>query len=107
MLFEETKKNAEKNDNIIIPPKNFHCDFEKGISNAAKKVFPDINIKYCSCHYKRALEIKKKINYVVKEVENNTDLYIHYKFISNFLFINPEYINDIYNKIKSECLEHK
>ncbi|KAG4090613.1 hypothetical protein H8356DRAFT_1409886 [Neocallimastix lanati (nom. inval.)] len=26
---------------------NFHCDFEQGISNAAKKVFPNINIKYC------------------------------------------------------------
>jgi len=26
-------------------------------------------------------------------------------FISNFPFIKPEYINDIYNKIKSECLE--
>jgi len=35
VLFEEIKKNAEKNNNIIIPPKNFHCDFEKGISNAA------------------------------------------------------------------------
>ena len=61
VLFEEIKKNAEKNNNIIIPPKNFHCDFEKGISNAFKKVFPDINIKYSSRHYKRVLEIKKKI----------------------------------------------
>ncbi|KAL6613702.1 hypothetical protein U3516DRAFT_867550, partial [Neocallimastix sp. 'constans'] len=31
----------------------------------------------------------------------------HYKFISNFPFINFEYINDIYNKIKSECLEQR
>ncbi|KAG4092837.1 hypothetical protein H8356DRAFT_1081869 [Neocallimastix lanati (nom. inval.)] len=28
-------------------------------------------------------------------------------FISNFPFINFEYINDIYNKIKSECLEQR
>ncbi|KAL6599643.1 hypothetical protein U3516DRAFT_762587 [Neocallimastix sp. 'constans'] len=38
-------------------------NFEKGISNTSKKVFPDINIKYCTWHYKRALkilEIKKK-----------------------------------------------
>ncbi|KAL6592323.1 hypothetical protein U3516DRAFT_517409, partial [Neocallimastix sp. 'constans'] len=85
----------------------FHCDFEKDISNAAKKVFPDINIKYRIWHYKRALEIKEKNKLCLKEVENNINLDIHYKFISNFPFINPEYINDIYNKIKSECFEYK
>ncbi|KAG4086324.1 hypothetical protein H8356DRAFT_1434641 [Neocallimastix lanati (nom. inval.)] len=53
---------------VIITSKIIHCDFEKGISNAAKKkVFPDLNIKY---------------------------LYL------KFPFINPEYINDINNKIK-------
>jgi len=53
VLVEEIKKNAKKNNNIIITPKNFHCDFEKDISNTAKKVFPDINIKYCTWHYKK------------------------------------------------------
>ncbi|KAL6632239.1 hypothetical protein U3516DRAFT_871981 [Neocallimastix sp. 'constans'] len=38
VLVEEIKKNAKKNNNIIITPKNFHCDFEKDISNTAKKV---------------------------------------------------------------------
>jgi len=32
---------------IVISPINFHCDFEKGISNIAKNFFPYINIKYC------------------------------------------------------------
>ncbi|KAL6611678.1 hypothetical protein U3516DRAFT_753568 [Neocallimastix sp. 'constans'] len=31
---------------IVISPINFHCYFEKGISNKAKKIFPYINIKY-------------------------------------------------------------
>jgi len=58
VLFEEIKKNAKKNNNTVITPKIFHCDFEKDISNTAKKkVFPDINIK--TWRYKRALEIKK------------------------------------------------
>ena len=36
LLFEELKKNASKyNNNIIVTPKILHCDFEKGISNAA------------------------------------------------------------------------
>ncbi|ORX76416.1 hypothetical protein BCR32DRAFT_284175 [Anaeromyces robustus] len=48
----------------------FHCDFEKAISNAIKKTFPNLNIRYS---------------------------------ILNFPFINPDYIFDIYNKIKREC----
>ncbi|KAG4094982.1 hypothetical protein H8356DRAFT_1399656, partial [Neocallimastix lanati (nom. inval.)] len=40
------------------------------------------------------------------EVENNNDLYIYYKYISNFPLINSKYINYIYDKIKSECHEH-
>ncbi|ORX64275.1 hypothetical protein BCR32DRAFT_251198 [Anaeromyces robustus] len=116
ILFEEITKNVIKyNNNIEITPKNFHCDFEKGISNAVKKTFPDINIKYCIWHYKRSLEINKNA-LCYKEVEDNNILYIYYKAISNLLFINPEfiisnccnnplheYIFDIYNKIKSSC----
>ena len=40
-LFKEIKKkNANKfNNSIVISPINFHCNFEKGISNATKKIF--------------------------------------------------------------------
>jgi len=37
VLFEEIKKNAKKNNNTVITPKIFHYDFEKDISNTAKK----------------------------------------------------------------------
>ncbi|KAG4091882.1 hypothetical protein H8356DRAFT_1278659 [Neocallimastix lanati (nom. inval.)] len=68
LLFEELKKNASKyNNNIIVTPKILNCDFEKGIPNAAIKIFPNITIKYS---------------------------------ITNFPFINPEYLFDIYNYIK-------
>ncbi|ORX73428.1 hypothetical protein BCR32DRAFT_285656 [Anaeromyces robustus] len=89
-LFEEINKNLKKySNNIIITPKHFHCDFEKVISNAIKKTFPNINIRYCVWHYKRSLEINKnKLS------------------ISNFPFINPNYIFDIHNKIKRECQEN-
>ncbi|ORX76137.1 hypothetical protein BCR32DRAFT_304110 [Anaeromyces robustus] len=91
--------------NNEITPKYFHCDFEKAISNAAEKVFPNINIKYCIWHYKRAL--KNKFNKLCsKEVISNNDLNNDYKHISNFPFINPDYIYDIYNRIKSKCKEH-
>jgi len=60
-LFNVLKNNAIKfSNNIDISPNNFHCDFEKGISNAAKIIFPNIHIKYCVWHFKRSLEIQKK-----------------------------------------------
>jgi len=79
-----------------------HCDFEQGISNASKKVFPNINIKYCVWHYKKSLENQKNI-LCYHEVKNNYDLYIYYKAISNLPFINPNYIFDIYIIIKRIC----
>ena len=48
------------NNNIIIEPKNLHCDFERGISKVAKTIFPNSNIKYCIWHYNKSLEIKIK-----------------------------------------------
>ncbi|KAG4091126.1 hypothetical protein H8356DRAFT_1295278 [Neocallimastix lanati (nom. inval.)] len=72
-LFKEIKKNANKfRSNTLITTINFHCDFEQGISNAAKKVFPNINIKYCVWHYKRSLEKQKNI-LCYHEVKNNND----------------------------------
>ena len=103
LLFEELKKNAIKyNNNIIITPKILHCDFEKGLSNTTIKIFPNITIKYCVWHYKRSFEVQKnKLCY--NEVENNHKIYLLYKAITNFPFINPEYIFDIYNYIKIIC----
>ncbi|ORX76575.1 hypothetical protein BCR32DRAFT_303757 [Anaeromyces robustus] len=103
LLFEELKKNASKyNNNIIITPKILHCDFEKGISNAAIKIFPNITIKYCVWHYKRSLKIQK-YKLCHNEVEHNHNIYLFYKAVTNFPFINPEYIFDIYNYIKIIC----
>ncbi|ORX66089.1 hypothetical protein BCR32DRAFT_250539 [Anaeromyces robustus] len=51
---------------------------------------------------KISLEINKNA-LCYKEVEDNNILYIYYKAISNLPFINPEYIFNIYNKIKSSC----
>ena len=68
-----------------------HCDFEKSISNASITIFHNITIKYCVWHYKRSLEVQKnKLCY--NEVENNHKIYLLYKAITNFPFINPEYI---------------
>jgi len=99
VLLKEINKNACKyNNNIIISPIKFHCDFERGISNAAKKIFPNIKIRLCIWHFKRALETN-----LCNEIKYGTDLYEEYKAISNFPFINPEYIAEVFFKIKNEC----
>ncbi|KAG4104447.1 hypothetical protein H8356DRAFT_1369830 [Neocallimastix lanati (nom. inval.)] len=103
LLFEELKKNESNyNNNIIVIPKILNCDFEKSISNASIKIFHNITIKYCVWHYKRSFEVQKnKLCY--NEVENHHKIYLLYKAITNFPFINPEYIFDIYNYIKIIC----
>ena len=58
--LKKKKRNTNKfRSNTLITTINFHCDFEQGISNAAKKVFPNINIKYCVWHYKKQKIIRK------------------------------------------------
>ncbi|KAG4108109.1 hypothetical protein H8356DRAFT_1268249 [Neocallimastix lanati (nom. inval.)] len=91
ILFNEIKKNIIKyNSNINFSEKIFHCNFEKGISNAVENIFPNINIKYCIWHYKRLLMTK-----------------INKLSISNLCFINIEYIPDIFNKIKNTCKRYE
>ncbi|OUM58212.1 hypothetical protein PIROE2DRAFT_16586 [Piromyces sp. E2] len=102
-MFYTTSISILKNKQLdTYEPINSHCDFEIGISNAAKKVFPNINIKYYFWHYKRSLE-KQKNELCYNEVENNNNLKTYYKAILNFPFINPEYIFDICMNIEIEC----
>ncbi|KAG4088992.1 hypothetical protein H8356DRAFT_1432362 [Neocallimastix lanati (nom. inval.)] len=102
-LIKEIKKNANKfRNNTLITTINFHCDFEQGISNAAKKVFPNINIKYCVWHYKRSLEKQKNI-LCYHEVKNNNDYnnflqfleYFNKNYLLNYNFNNWNYYENI------------
>ena len=106
-LLEEIKKNSNKyNNGIEASPKIFHCDFERAISNAVINIFPNANIKYCVFHYKNTLE-KQLIKLCGNNILNNADICTHFNDIMNLPFINPEYIYDIYNKIKNECQEKR
>ena len=48
-----------------------------------KKVFPNINIKYCVWHYKRSLEKQKNI-LCYHEVKNNNDVYFIIKLFRTY-----------------------
>ncbi|KAG4089387.1 hypothetical protein H8356DRAFT_1432094 [Neocallimastix lanati (nom. inval.)] len=100
-LFKEIKKNSNKfRSNTLITTINFHCDFEQGISNAAKKVFPNINIKYCVWHYKRSLEKQKNIIIATNEIEI---LIENYKIKEINLFYNGYNRNELV-KLWKGCL---
>jgi len=72
-----------------------------------KTIFPNTNIKYCICHYKKSLEIKKKKNKLCyNEVKYYNNIFIYYKVISNLPFIYPEYIFDIYIIIKIKSIKN-
>jgi len=60
-------------------PINIHCNFEKGMSNTAKKkifFFPNISIKYCIWHYQRSLEKQKQNKLCYNERNNNNNIFI-------------------------------
>ncbi|KAL6622272.1 hypothetical protein U3516DRAFT_744472 [Neocallimastix sp. 'constans'] len=46
-------------NNTLITPKNFHCDFEKGIFDVTEKLFPNINIRYLSNLHDFSLWVKR------------------------------------------------
>jgi len=69
------KKSSKYYNNIVIEQKIFHCDFEIRITNAAEKVFHNINIKYWVFIIK---VYRKKINYVLMK-----DLHIYYNVMKS------------------------
>ncbi|KAL6589824.1 hypothetical protein U3516DRAFT_771687 [Neocallimastix sp. 'constans'] len=94
--YYKTKRNENfmifKNTDLIIFQSpfqaylfsNYHKNiFTDGISNTAKKVFPNINIKYCVWHYKRSLEKQKNI-LCYHEVKNNNNYNNFLQFLEYF-----------------------
>ncbi|KAG4084312.1 hypothetical protein H8356DRAFT_1436301 [Neocallimastix lanati (nom. inval.)] len=124
LLFEELKKNASKyNNNIIVTPKILHYDFEKGISNAAIKIFPNITIKYCVWHYKRSLEVQKNKlcynetylykydiqywNYYndINHITNNASEYFN-NYLKKLFYKKPSFYELIYHLKREESLSY-
>ena len=82
-------------------PKFIHVDLEKDITNAIKKIYSNIKIRYYLWHFKRNFENHK--NQLCKiDVESDDSKYILYKCINNLPFICSVYIIDIFNKINKE-----
>ena len=97
-VFKEIKNNIIKySHNKVYSPKEFHCDFEIYIPNAFLKIFPNTKIRYCLWHMIRSLENKAKIY-----IHEDKNLYFLYKCILNLPFIDPNYVEDLFNYIKEK-----
>ncbi|KAG4085107.1 hypothetical protein H8356DRAFT_1435640 [Neocallimastix lanati (nom. inval.)] len=76
--------------NTLITTINFHCDFEQGISNAAKKVFPNINIKYC--YNVNNWNYYENIEHLTNNVSESYNSYLNNIFPNKPLFYKLIYI---------------
>lgn len=95
ILYNEQNKNRES-----VNIKNFHCDFEEGLYQAALIVFPRINIKFCYWHFQQFMEKRRKK--FLAEYTNYQEVRELFKRVITLLFIDTKYIKDVFNKIKRE-----
>ena len=97
-IFKELNNNILKySGNDEYNPKEFHCHFEIAIPNVFLKIFPNTKIKFCLWHMDRALENKAK-----SYIKEDKDVYFLYKCIINLPFIEPVYVEDLFNYIKDK-----
>ena len=89
-IFRKLKEHIDQfleireNYNIDI----IHTDFEFAIGEACRNVYPNVQIKYCIWHMKRALEIK--MNALCKEdADNNQNIYILYNICNQLYLFHP------------------
>ena len=96
--YAELNKEYELNE--------LHSDFEIAIGAGAKKIFPNLIIKYCIFHMKSSLE-KKKNSLCKTEVINDNNLFILYKICCNLYICVPLYVNNVFDIIKTKSDNEK
>ena len=62
-------------------------------------IYPNVQIKYCIWHMKRAL-INKMNSLCKREIEEDDDLLILYNMINNLYLCHPDYVKIVFDKIK-------
>ena len=100
-LNENLTQNLDIDEEYEI--KELHSDFEIQIGEACRMVYPNVEIKYCIWHMKRAL--MNKMNSLCKhEIEENDNLLILYHMVNNLYLCHPDYVKIVFNKIKEKSL---
>ena len=98
-LHEHISSFLDINENYML--KELHTDFEITVGSAAKRIYPQINIKYCIWHQRRAIEAKK--NSICKsDIRENDNLYILFNAVCNLFLCDPKYIGKVFQIIKQK-----
>ena len=96
-LNENIKKHLDFDEEYYI--NELHTDFEIQIGEACRMIYPNVQIKYCIWHMKRAL-INKMNSLCKREIEEDDDLLILYNMINNLYLCHPDYVIIVIDKIK-------
>ena len=83
-----------------------HTDFEIAVGEACRLVYPEVKIKYCIWHMKRALNLKKN-ELCKEEVSTDNNCFILYNMLCNLYLCPINYVLKIFNKIKNNSENEK
>ena len=101
LLFRKIHQNISQhldiNEEYSI--QELHTDFEIQIGEACRMVYPNVEIKYCIWHMKRAL-VNKMNSLCKSDIDEDDNLYILFKMINNLYLCKPEFVKIVFYKIK-------
>ena len=98
-LHEHISSFLDINENYKL--KELHTDFEIAVGSAAKRIYPQMNIKYCIWHQRRSIEAKK--NSICKlDIRKNDNLYILFNAVCNLYLCDPNYVEKVFHIIKQK-----
>ena len=83
-----------------------HTDFEIQIGEACRKIYPNVQIKYCIWHMKRSL-INKMNSLCKNDIEGDDNLLILFNMVNNLYLCHPDYVKIVFNKIKENSNKRK
>ena len=92
-ILEDINKLLHQYKKTQWNPKIIYCDYESGLKNAIKEVFPNCEVRLCYFHYtQRVMKKIRDLNLINKNIDielyNHTDDFLVY-FIINLLLKLP------------------
>ena len=98
MYLNEIIYSNRENKRVVeeFNPRTIYCDFELGIIGALKQVWPNSEIKLCLWHMLWNIELKRKK--IFGDYSNHSaESYNIIKRIKTLVYIDPNYVKDIFS----------
>lgn len=97
-----------KSNVIDMNPKNVISDFECGIRNAFKYVYPEVKMIGCWFHYTNALRRKaSKITGFISHLNRNKQAKSLYSKFVYLPLLKPSHITEAYHLLRKEAMDEK